>query len=109
KALARHGKASSRSRKHQQHTPQDTLSDLMRMPVDIFFEIASRLHPLDILHVARTSTHLRSILLSRKTRTVWKASLSAIGDLPPCPEDMSEPAYAALLFDKICTVGPCST
>ena len=24
--------------------------------------------------------------------------------LPECPEDMSEPAYAALLFDRVCFV-----
>ncbi|KAH9895856.1 hypothetical protein C8Q73DRAFT_689792 [Cubamyces lactineus] len=78
------------------------LSGLMQVPMDVFFEIASHLRPIDLLQLARTSKTLRSVFLSRTSRSVWLASLNRITGLPPCPTDMTEPAYAALLFDRIC-------
>ncbi|EIW52705.1 uncharacterized protein TRAVEDRAFT_76372, partial [Trametes versicolor FP-101664 SS1] len=77
---------------------------LMHMPLDIFFEISSHLHPLDLLHLSRTSKQLRSIMLSARSRSVWITSLASIDGLPPCPKDMSEPAYSALLFCRACNV-----
>ncbi|CDO73860.1 hypothetical protein BN946_scf185016.g17 [Trametes cinnabarina] len=64
----------------------------------------SNLHPLDLLHVSRASKQLRAILMSRRTRFIWAASLATVDELPPCPDDMSGPAYAALLFTRICTL-----
>ncbi|KAI0755804.1 hypothetical protein C8Q74DRAFT_1452363 [Fomes fomentarius] len=79
------------------------LSMLINMPLDVFFEIASCLHPLDLLHLARTSKLLRAILLSRSSTSAWKAALSsADSSIPTVPPGLSEPAYAALLFDRIC-------
>ncbi|KAI0660265.1 hypothetical protein C8Q70DRAFT_913822, partial [Cubamyces menziesii] len=75
---------------------------LMHLPMDIFYEVASRLHPLDLLHVSRTSKHLRSIVMSRKCKFLWSESLSRIDGLPPCPMGMSEPAYVALIFGRLC-------
>lgn len=67
-------------------------------------QIASHSHPLDLLHISRTSKQLRSVILSRKSRFVWTASLASVEGLPPCPEGMSESAYSALLFDRVCNV-----
>ncbi|OSC98615.1 hypothetical protein PYCCODRAFT_1417511 [Trametes coccinea BRFM310] len=80
------------------------LAGLMHVPMDVFFEILSKLHPLDLLHVSRVSKQLRAVVLSRKSRFLWSASLTSVDELPPCPEDMSEPAYAALLFTRTCTL-----
>ncbi|KAM5540119.1 hypothetical protein V8D89_006259 [Ganoderma adspersum] len=78
------------------------LSELLNMPLDVFFEVAAHLHPLDMLNLARTSKSFRSILLARSNRPAWIASLSTVDALPSCPENLSEPLYAALLFDKYC-------
>ncbi|KAG6813339.1 hypothetical protein H0H92_011887 [Tricholoma furcatifolium] len=60
--------------------------------------IFRELEPIDILNLSRTSKSLRNILMSRSSIGVWKSALSRFRGLPECPEDMSEPAYANLLF-----------
>ncbi|KAF8997439.1 hypothetical protein BDQ17DRAFT_1544416 [Cyathus striatus] len=50
------------------------LNKLTEMPLDILLEILGNLEPLDLLHI----------------------------NLPPCPDDMAEPAYASLLFERFC-------
>jgi hypothetical protein len=62
------------------------------------------LPPYDLLRLARTTKSLRSILLSKNARSVWIDALEAVAGLPPCPEDMSEPAYTRLTFDTQCSV-----
>ena len=42
--------------------------------------------------------------MSRDSRAIWRAALGRAEDLPPCPNDMSEPLYAALVFDQHCFV-----
>ncbi|KAE9391019.1 hypothetical protein BT96DRAFT_322860 [Gymnopus androsaceus JB14] len=72
-------------------------------PLDIFFEIFTYLKPADLLQLARTSKKLRSILLSKSTKSIWRAARSNVwpryGDsMPLLPDDMSEPQYAHLAF-----------
>ena len=99
-----------------------SLAGLMNMPLDVFFEvrpicqriyyippnelcqIASHLHPLDMLNLSRTSKSLRSLVLAKSSRSAWIASLATVDALPACPTNMSEPSYAALLFDRHCSV-----
>ncbi|KZT22642.1 hypothetical protein NEOLEDRAFT_635186 [Neolentinus lepideus HHB14362 ss-1] len=78
------------------------LTMLLAMPMDILFEIFAHLHPLDLLHVARTSKGLRRILLAPSSTSVWKDSLSADADLPECPLDLSYPGWAHLVYDPFC-------
>ncbi|RPD59140.1 hypothetical protein L227DRAFT_163888 [Lentinus tigrinus ALCF2SS1-6] len=80
------------------------LSGIMRVPLDILFEIASHLEPLDILQLARTSKEYRRLLLSRKSRHVWVTARERIAPRPLLdpPEGLSEPLYAALLFEPTC-------
>ncbi|KAM5540097.1 hypothetical protein V8D89_006237 [Ganoderma adspersum] len=78
------------------------LSELMNMPLDVFFEVAAHLHPLDMLNLARTSKSLRSLMLAKSCRSAWMASFATVHGLPLCPANMSEPSYAALLFDRHC-------
>ncbi|KAI0739390.1 hypothetical protein C8Q80DRAFT_1198414 [Daedaleopsis nitida] len=81
------------------------LTKLIDMPLDVFYEIASHLHPLDLLHMMRTSKMLRFILRSRTSTSVWRAAFTTIDSfmqMPPVPPGMSEPRFAALLFDRFC-------
>ena len=42
--------------------------------------------------------------MSKESRRIWMTALGRAVDLPPCPSDMSEPLYAALVFDHHCFV-----
>ncbi|KAI0747631.1 hypothetical protein C8Q80DRAFT_1167818 [Daedaleopsis nitida] len=63
---------------------------VMNLPVDVFLEIASHLHPLDLLHLARVSNELRGMLMSRHMRSVWIAARKGMNPpMPDCPDDIS--------------------
>ncbi|KAK0230515.1 hypothetical protein IW262DRAFT_409301 [Armillaria fumosa] len=77
------------------------LQGLMNMPLDIWLEIFEVLHPLDLLHLARSTKHLRSVLMRRSLSTIWKnARLSS--DFPEPIPGLSEPAWVSLLFEPNC-------
>ncbi|KZT09619.1 uncharacterized protein LAESUDRAFT_646055 [Laetiporus sulphureus 93-53] len=80
------------------------LDKLPEMPLDILLEIFSHLRPLDLLHLARTTKALRTMLMSRSSISLWKGARELVGRLPDCPSDLSEPQYANLLFDQHCHV-----
>jgi len=42
--------------------------------------------------------------MSRNSRVVWRAVLKSVSGLPECPQDLNEPQYASLLFERICGV-----
>ncbi|KAH8106823.1 hypothetical protein BXZ70DRAFT_252257 [Cristinia sonorae] len=79
-----------------------TLERLPDMPLDILFEIFGHLNPLDVLHLSRTSTALRNLLMHPSARPIWQAARESVEDLPDLPADLSEPAYAHLVFDTYC-------
>ena len=66
-------------------------------------QIASYLHPSDILQLARASLKIRAVLMSRSSAHVWITARRAIG-MPECPPDLSEPQYASLVFEHTCFV-----
>ncbi|KAF8177604.1 hypothetical protein BJ912DRAFT_1146553 [Pholiota molesta] len=79
------------------------LADVKEMPLDILFEIFSRLNPIDLVNLTRTSKDLRAIFTSRSSISVWKAArANIIPTMPDCPDDLSEPQYADLAFGKGC-------
>ncbi|KDR69740.1 hypothetical protein GALMADRAFT_145151 [Galerina marginata CBS 339.88] len=78
-----------------------SLSLLLTMPLDVLYETFGQLNPKDILSLARTSKTIRERLMSRSALTVWKAAREHL-DVPEPPSDMSEPAWAALLFGNVC-------
>jgi len=78
------------------------LSKLPNMPLDILFEIFGHLHPIDVLHLARTTKSLRHVLMRRSAASIWRQARAHIHELPDCPTDLSEPQYANLLFDPHC-------
>lgn len=67
-------------------------------------QIFAQVAPLDLLHMARATKGLRSILMNRQAIGVWKDALSAIEGLPECPTEMSLVAWTALAFESRCTV-----
>lgn len=80
------------------------LQELPNMPLDILFEIFEHLLPLDILRLSRTSKDLRRIILPAKS--IWRITYSNLPiPPPPCPEDLTEPQWASLLFETNCSVG----
>ncbi|KAG8790872.1 hypothetical protein FRC12_010796 [Ceratobasidium sp. 428] len=83
---------------------QGGLQGLMKMPIEIFNEIAYLLTPGDLLSLARSSRFFRSMLLQRSAVQMWRHAESSVHGLPPCPPDMCEPQYAALMFSKYCTL-----
>ncbi|KAI0088468.1 hypothetical protein BDY19DRAFT_947765 [Irpex rosettiformis] len=40
--------------------------------------------------------------MHRRTLFLWRAARLNVPGLPPCPTDLSEPAYASLVFDRHC-------
>ncbi|KAI0698361.1 hypothetical protein BC835DRAFT_1334872 [Cytidiella melzeri] len=78
------------------------LQEMLDMPLDVILDICSHLNPKDLLNLARTSRDLREFFMSRNTLPFWKAARLNTEKLPPCPSDLSEPAYANLMFDAHC-------
>ncbi|KAK0433554.1 hypothetical protein EV421DRAFT_2040149 [Armillaria borealis] len=75
------------------------LQKVAETPLDIF----SNLEPLDLLRLSRTTKDLRALLLRRSSSFVWKRARENVDKLPPLPEDLSEPKFAHLAFDKHCS------
>ncbi|CAE6509728.1 unnamed protein product [Rhizoctonia solani] len=80
-----------------------SLSRFVDIPMDLFTEIASYLFPSDILSLSRSSKLFRNLIMRRSSRHIWTNAMRNVELLPPCPPDMSEPVYLALLFSKYCT------
>ncbi|KAH8833297.1 hypothetical protein DL96DRAFT_1811799 [Flagelloscypha sp. PMI_526] len=76
------------------------------MPLDVVLEACSHLTSEDLLNLIRTTKALRALLLDRfGAAGAWKcARANYFPALPHCPDDMSEPEYANLLFDTHCHV-----
>ena len=67
-------------------------------------QIFSLLHPRDLLRVSWATKAFRAVLNDRSSKPIWRTSLASVDELPPCPRDLPEPAYAALLFSPYCFV-----
>ncbi|QRV99027.1 valine-tRNA ligase [Ceratobasidium sp. AG-Ba] len=95
--------ASTPQKKHVRGK-QGGLKGLLTMPIDIFTEIAYLLNPGDLLALAWSNKFFHDLLLKRSAMHMWRRAYSNIPSLPPCPPDMCEPKYAALVFTKTCTM-----
>ncbi|KAI0695440.1 hypothetical protein C8T65DRAFT_665369 [Cerioporus squamosus] len=79
------------------------LMQMLNVPMDVSFEIMSHLEPKDILQLSRVSRELRSMLRSPTSRHIWMtARKNTVPPLHDPPEDMSEPQYAFLVFERFC-------
>jgi hypothetical protein len=109
--------SASRSPKKGKIKAKPSLSLLPNMPLDVLCEVSrlltsyvsllirchleqvfSRLDPCDLLSLAKTSEDFCKLLMSRKARSIWKASFDRVPGVPACPRDMPEPRWANLLF-----------
>ena len=62
------------------------------------------MEPRDLLSLARTTTLFRKLLMSRSASGMWRAARTNVEDLPECPQYLSEPEYANLVFYSHCHV-----
>lgn len=65
-------------------------------------QISIHLEPYDLLNLARSTRVLNGWLMSRESRPIWRMARTYYPGLPECPSDLSEPAYARLLFETDC-------
>ncbi|KAH9920097.1 uncharacterized protein B0H18DRAFT_881408 [Fomitopsis serialis] len=79
-------------------------TDMLNMPVDIMHEILLYLYPRDLLSLSRTSKTTHSFLVRKSSVLYWREALKKIDGLPPCPDSLIEPAWAALWWTPFCTV-----
>ncbi|KAI0794317.1 hypothetical protein C8Q74DRAFT_569448 [Fomes fomentarius] len=79
-----------------------SLQDLPDFAIEIQLEVFSNLHPRDLLKLARTCKKFRAFFLHRSNERLWHAARDNVGNLPPCPPCMSEPAFINLLFGTCC-------
>ncbi|KAG8708733.1 hypothetical protein FRC08_018738 [Ceratobasidium sp. 394] len=80
------------------------LKGIMNMPIEVFTEIAKYLYPLDLILLSRANKFFRQLLMNRSAIQTWRYALSNVPGLPPCPEQLCEPQYAALMFTKYCSM-----
>ncbi|TEB31405.1 hypothetical protein FA13DRAFT_1578141, partial [Coprinellus micaceus] len=66
--------------------------------------IVSYLGPADLFHLSRVAKGLRRFLMSFSSAMFWRRAAQNEPGLPTCPDDLSEPAYAHLLFSDFCHV-----
>ncbi|KAG9121695.1 hypothetical protein FRC07_002252 [Ceratobasidium sp. 392] len=85
-------------------TMQARLVGVLMVPAEIFAEITSYLNPLDVLNMSHSNKALRKLLMQRSAVQIWRRALENIPGLPPCPEHLCEPAYAAVIFSKHCSM-----
>ncbi len=71
----------------------------------VALQIIGWLHPLDVIHLSRSSRFFRTMLMSKNNALLWKAARQNVPGLPDCPQVLAEPRYAAFLFDQYCFVG----
>ncbi|CAE6485419.1 unnamed protein product [Rhizoctonia solani] len=80
------------------------LAGIVNVPMDIFAQIMSFLQPIDIHSLARTNKRFRRLLMNRSARNIWRVAERNVSNLPSCPNHLTEPQYAALLFGKWCSM-----
>jgi hypothetical protein len=57
-----------------------------------------------MLQLCRLSKSSRALFISKRCIFLWRDALNRAVDLPGCPQDLTEPQYASLVFDKFCMV-----
>ncbi|KDQ49522.1 hypothetical protein JAAARDRAFT_82213 [Jaapia argillacea MUCL 33604] len=72
------------------------------LSTDILAQICRTCSPRELLSMAQVNKFLRKILLSRKFLPIWEGARKRERGVPDCPPYMSEPAWAQLLFGKVC-------
>ncbi|KAJ7166121.1 hypothetical protein C8R46DRAFT_294544 [Mycena filopes] len=83
--------------------PPYDLSLFPEMHIDILLEVLGHLHPLDLMHVARTNKAFRHLLLSPLTTPLWRAAFVGRPPMPECPSEICGRRWSKLLFGaRVC-------
>ncbi|CAE6531875.1 unnamed protein product [Rhizoctonia solani] len=77
---------------------------LVNMPVEVLIEVARYVHPLDLIMLSRVNKFLRELFMDKRSALIWRSARENLPGLPPCPDEVSEPQYAAMVFTKRCSV-----
>ncbi|KZT74573.1 hypothetical protein DAEQUDRAFT_807678 [Daedalea quercina L-15889] len=88
---------------------QGGLKDMLEMPIEIIQEILQYLHPRDLLRLSWVSKSFNTFLMRKSSAYIWKQSLKKVHNLPPCPEQLIEPAWVTLVFSSHCASCGAST
>lgn len=83
--------------------PRIKLAFVLQLPSELQALVYSQLAPKDLIALARTTKQLRKYILDKSARPIWQASLANVPPSLSCPPELSEPAYAAIVFDNTCT------
>ncbi|KAF8686260.1 hypothetical protein RHS04_00139 [Rhizoctonia solani] len=70
---------------------------------DIRLLIARYVHPLDLIMLSRVNKFLRELFMDKRSALIWRSARENHLGLPTCPDEVSEPQYAAMLFTKRCS------
>ncbi|KAG8759817.1 hypothetical protein FRC11_001330 [Ceratobasidium sp. 423] len=76
---------------------------LINLPVEVLIEIARYVHPLDLIMLSRVNKYFRELFMDKRSAMIWRSAQENLPGLPPCPEEVCEPQYAAMLFAKRCS------
>ncbi|CAE7148447.1 unnamed protein product [Rhizoctonia solani] len=77
---------------------------LKNMPVEVLIEIARYVHPLDLIMLSRVNKFFRELFVDKRSARIWQSAMHNLPTLPPCPDDVCEPQYAAMIFTKRCSL-----
>ncbi|CAE6376828.1 unnamed protein product [Rhizoctonia solani] len=98
----------TRKEKDDYRPPKQTkvkgkLQIFKNLPVEVFIGIAKYLHPFDLVLLSRVNKFFRELFMSRQATSIWISARLNVPGLPPCPPELCEPQYAALIFTKMCS------
>ncbi|KAH7320495.1 hypothetical protein B0J17DRAFT_685387 [Rhizoctonia solani] len=98
--------ASELSRSKPPNKIKGKLSGVLALPIEVFMEIIQYLALPDVLSLSRSNKFFRQMLMTRSAATlfVWRTAVQNVPGLPPCPKDLCEPQYAALIYSKHCSM-----
>ncbi|KAJ7618082.1 hypothetical protein FB45DRAFT_217462 [Roridomyces roridus] len=74
------------------------LSIFPRMPFDVILQVLGHLHPLDLIHVSRTSRDFRELLHSPTAECIWRDAFGGDTGLPAPPTSISSARIWARLI-----------
>lgn len=76
-----------------------SLQGILQLPVELLFDILELMHPMDLLHLSRTSKDLRKIVLNKRYKPVWEAAYENYQELYAPPESVPHPKWTAMMYD----------
>ena len=77
----------------------NALQGVLQLPAELLFDILELAHPMDLMHLSRTSKDLRKVGLSKRSEPVWKAAYGNYDELNTPPEDIPYPRWTAMMYD----------